>query len=207
MSKFAETSCTSSFSSSASIRDQLLGRRLLGHLDGRLRDHRQLGRLISIPAASIAWRTAESTSRGRGDLEDGAVAVDVVGTALSGGEHQLVLVGRVCVDEHDATPLEQPRDGPGRAQVAAVLGERVPYVRGGAVAVVGQRLDQDRDALRAIALVDDRLVRGCVGVGARAARDRALDRVLGHRVRLRLLDRVLEREVPPGSAPPPSPPR
>ncbi len=51
--------------------------------------------------------------------------------------------------------------------------------RGGAVAVVGQRLDDDRDAARAVALVADLLVVGVV-VAAGGALDRALDVVLGH---------------------------
>ena len=38
-----------------------------------------------------------------------------------------------------------------------MLGEQVPHVGGGAVAVVGQRLDEHGDALRAVALVDDGL--------------------------------------------------
>jgi hypothetical protein len=71
----------------------------------------------------------------------------------------------------------------------------VPHVGGGAVLVVGQRLDDHRDALRAVSLVGDRLERIGVGVGARALRDRAVDVVARHRVRLRLLDRVLQREV------------
>src|SRR6185312_5743022 len=58
-----------------------------------------------------------------------------------------------------------------------------------AVAVVGEGLDDDRDALRPVALVGD----GLVGVGALAAArrpgDRALDVVLRHGVRPRLRDR------------------
>ena len=81
-----------------------------------------------------------------------------------------------------------------------MLREHVAHVGGGAVAVVGQRLDDHRDALGAVALVDDRLERSRVRVRAGALRDRAVDVVLRHRVRPRLLDRVLEREVVRGVA-------
>ena len=65
-------------------------------------------------------------------------------------------VGR---DDDDAVALELPRDRAGRAERAAVLRERVAHVGGRAVLVVGQRLDDHRDALGAVALVDDRLER------------------------------------------------
>ena len=54
---------------------------------------------------------------------------------------------------HHAQPVEQEADRVGLAQRAAVLGEGRADVGGGAVAVVGQRLDDHRDAGRAVALV------------------------------------------------------
>ena len=51
---------------------------------------------------------------------------------------------------------------PDAAQVAVVLVEDVAHVGRGAVAVVGQRLDDQRNAARPVALVDDRLVRVAV---------------------------------------------
>jgi hypothetical protein len=71
----------------------------------------------------------------------------------------------------------------------------VPDVGCGAVLVVGQRLHDHRDTFGPVALVDDRLERRGVGVCTGTLRDRAIDVVLWHRVGLRLLDRVLEREV------------
>ena len=71
----------------------------------------------------------------------------------------VVLVDAVAGDEHDAAPLEQPGDRAGRAEVAVVLVERVPHVRSRAVPIVGERLDDDRDTVRAVAFVDDRLER------------------------------------------------
>ena len=63
-------------------------------------------------------------------------------------------------------------------------------VGGGAVAVVGQRLDDDGDAARAVALVADLLV--VLGVAARGLLDGALDIVLRHRLRP-------WRSAPPGA--------
>ncbi len=68
------------------------------------------------------------------------------------------------------------RDGIGLAEIAARLGEEGADFRGGAVAVVGQRLDDDGDAARAVALVAD-LVIGGVVLAAGAALDRAFHRV------------------------------
>ena len=62
---------------------------------------------------------------------------------------------------------------------AARLGEGGAHLARGAVAVVGQRLDDDRDAARAIALVAHLLVSLAVAA-AGAALDRAIDRVLRH---------------------------
>ncbi len=92
-------------------------------------------------------------------------------------------------------PLELPRDRARRAEVAAVLRELVANLGGGAVAVVGKRLDEHGDAVGPVPLVDDGVEARPVRVRARALRDRAVDVVLRHRVRARLLDRVLEREV------------
>ena len=79
-------------------------------------------------------------------------------------------------------PLEAVADAAAGAEIAAVLGKDRADVGRGAVAVVGQRLDDQRDAGRAEALVADFLV--ILGVAARRLVDRALDIVLGHRLRL-----------------------
>jgi hypothetical protein len=75
------------------------------------------------------------------------------------------------------------------------LGEQVTDVRAGAVAVVGGRLHEQRDAARAVALVEDGLQRLGIGALAGALGDGALDVVLGHRGVLGLLDGEPERRV------------
>ena len=62
-------------------------------------------------------------------------------------------------------------------------------------AVVRDRLYEDRDAARPVALVHDGLERGGVGARAGALGDRALDVVLGHGRVARLLDREAQRGV------------
>ena len=81
---------------------------------------------------------------------------------------------------------EHVRDRAGGAQIAAVLGEHRAHRPARAVAVVGERLDDDGDAARPVALVADRLVG--LGVGARGLLDGPLDIVLGHVLGARGLD-------------------
>ena len=81
-----------------------------------------------------------------------------------------------------------------------MLGEGVAHVGAGAVAVVGQRLDQDRRAAGPVALEEDLLDRRRVGARAGPAVDRPLDVVLGHRGVARLLDRRRQGRVALGVA-------
>jgi hypothetical protein len=60
-----------------------------------------------------------------------------------------------------------------------MLGEDAPHVAGSAVAVVGQRFDDHRNAVWAVTLVTDLLI-GLAAILTRAAFDGAIDRVLGH---------------------------
>src|SRR5690606_24004667 len=60
----------------------------------------------------------------------------------------------------------------------AILGEIGAHIGGGAVAIVGQRLDDDGDAAGAIALVADFVI--VLGIAARGFLDGAFDIVLGH---------------------------
>jgi hypothetical protein len=65
----------------------------------------------------------------------------------------------------------------------------------GPVAIVGQRLDQQRDSTRPVSLVHHRLERRGVVPAAGALGDCAIDVVLRHPCVLRLLDRVGQRRV------------
>ena len=90
-------------------------------------------------------------------------------------------------DRDQAARLELPGDRAGAGQLAAGLGEHRADLGGGPVAIVGLRLDEDRDAARAVALVDDLLELLGVAAAGRLV-DRALDVVGGHVDRAGLLD-------------------
>src|SRR6185503_20031230 len=77
----------------------------------------------------------------------------------------------------------------------AVARQRGADVGGGPVAVVGQALDEDGDAVGSVALVHDGLVVRPAGLLAGTALDRPVDVVVGDRVLLGLLDRVEQGRV------------
>src|SRR5829696_625534 len=173
---------------------QHLAGRVLVELDARRRAHRQLG-VLDVDALALQRLAHPLQVARRGDdLPDVLVLGDVFRAGVDRG-HQVVLGVALRVDQHDALLLELPGDGARLAQRPAGLGEDVADLRARAIAVVGQRLDQERHAARAVALVDDRLEGVGVGVGAGALGDRALDVVLRHRVFLGLLDRVGQGRV------------
>ena len=123
------------------------------------------------------------------DLEDVILGVEIVGTGVERIHHDgiLVVVAVLVVDDDDTLAVERPADAALRAHALAVLIEVVADLRRGALAVVGQCLDDDGHAAGAVALVGDGLV--VVGV-ARAERlvDGAFDVVVGHVGSLRLGD-------------------
>ena len=166
MSKLAQTFWTSSWSSSASIRrSTLLASPSSVTGDGGGRHHGQLGRL------DRHARPPRAPSR---------TAIRSVGAAV---DHPAVAVRRVRSSAPasmatsmsssssgdrgspiDALALELPRHRAGLGHRAAVAGEELRDLGAGAVAVVGQRLDDDGHARRGVALV---------GRPARSARPRA----------------------------------
>ena len=118
-------------------------------------------------------------------------AVDLVRTVLSLAAHHVLgagvdrllhdVVGRAGLERVTelAHAVEHEGDRVGLAEIAAVLGEDRAHLAGGAIAVVGQRLDDHRHAARAVALVAHLVVVG-VGLAARPALDRPIDRVARH---------------------------
>jgi len=79
--------------------------------------------------------------------------------------------------------IEHEGDRAGLGEVAAGFGEGRAHLARGAVAVVGQDLDDDGDAARPIALVADFVI--ALGVAAGGLLDGAVDIVLGHVLRAR----------------------
>src|SRR6266496_4069721 len=127
-------------------------------LHGVLRDHGDLGALHGELLGPQRFVHGVKLVRRRGDHEDVALAVHVLGAGVERRFHGHVFVG---FPVHYDLPLavEHPRDRIGGAEVAAVAREHVADFGDGAVGVVGGRLDQDRRAARAIPLVHHFLVR------------------------------------------------
>ena len=133
--------------------------------------------------------------RVREDLEDVRVlGLEVLGAALEGQLHERVLLRGALLDGDVALLVELERDRAGRGHVAAVLREEVADLGGRPVLVVRHRLDQDRGAAGAVALVDDLLVGDALEL-ARAALDRLVDVVGRHRRLLRRQDGGAEARV------------
>src|SRR6185436_20428668 len=99
------------------------------------------------------------------------------------------------LDDDHALTCELPGDAAALAEAPAVAGERVAHLLRGAVAVVGEGLDQQRDPPRRVALVDDLLVLLTVAELTGPPLDRAFDVLVGDAEALRLLDRARERHV------------
>jgi hypothetical protein len=75
------------------------------------------------------------------------LGVDVLGARVDRGQGDLVGVDlAVAGDRDQPARLELPGDGAGAGELAAGLREDRADLRGGAVAVVGRRLDEDRHA-------------------------------------------------------------
>src|SRR5215218_1716005 len=156
-------------------------------LDGAFRLRDQTGGLDLDPFAFERFPDAGQGGR----LADHPQLVLVLAHILGAGvdrPDQIVLAVAAAVDDDRPHFLEDPGDGARLSEAAAVLGEGVANLGAGAVAIVGQRLDQHRDPGGPVALVDDPFDRRPVRPGTGADVDRFLDLVLRHRGVFRLLD-------------------
>ncbi len=112
------------------------------------------------------------------DLGQPVVELHVVGARLSSDHEQLIRVDGLR-HANVALARELPRHRAGLGHCAAVLGNSVAHVGDGPVAVVGDDVDEDADAVRAIRLVDGFDQFTALQL-ARAALDGPVDVVLGH---------------------------
>ena len=112
---------------------------------------------------------------------DGAVFVgdDVVGAGFKGDLHHGVFGRDAGGEDELADVLEHEGDGAFRAEVAAVLRERVADVGDRADAVVGRAVDDERSTADAVAFVADFLVGDAFEL-AGALENGVGDGVLGH---------------------------
>src|SRR5204862_6117653 len=100
------------------------------------------------------------------------VALDIVGAGIDRGFEHLLFVaggGRIFDQAH---PVEAMADAAAGAEVAAIFGEDGADVGGGAVAVVAERFDDDRNAAGTKTLVADLFI--ILGVAGRRLVDRLL---------------------------------
>ena len=94
------------------------------------------------------------------------------------------------------TPFgEHPADGVGAPAAPTVLVEDQADFAGGAVAVVGEGIDQDGDTAGAVAFVVDLIRSGCAPEFAGAFFDGFVDGVVGHVHGAGLVDGEAKREV------------
>src|SRR3984957_4319948 len=112
------------------------------------------------------------------DLVAALAGDDVVGAGLDRGIQHRVVGAYACVIFDDAGAVEHEGHRAGLAEIAAGLGEVGADVGGGAVAVVGQRLDDHGHPAGTVALVADLVV--ILALAADRLFYRALDRVLRH---------------------------
>ena len=167
------------------ILDVLLAR----ELDVGLRDEADVG---AGKGVALGFKRGDDIVEGvgiGGDLKHGTVGGEVGCARLERVHHDgvLIVVAVLVVDDDDALAVERPAHAALRAHALAELVEVVADLGRGALAVIGQRLDDDGDAAGAVALVGDGLVVVRVA-GAERLVDGALDVVVGHIVRLGLGD-------------------
>ena len=199
MSKLAVTRCTSSWSSSVSIRRRFwrawcasTSTVVLGCIVSSADSILHAGRLERLAHRSRSPGRC-TTSMGSASVSTSSAPASMATRAISSA---ILAVAR---HGDDAARLELPGDGARAGQLAAGLGEHRAHVGRGAVLVVGGGLDEDRHAARAVALVDDLLV-----LLGRAAADRLLDGALdvvgGHVDGARLVHRQAQPVVGVGIA-------
>src|SRR5579884_3340093 len=146
---------------------------------GGLRAPYEAGRLRRAEAAleGVAHRV-QILGRAGDDILFG-VAFEVVGAGFDRRLEHVLTAGRRRRIDDLADAVEQEADAVGFAESAARLGEGGADLARRAIAVVGQGLDDDRNAARPVALIPYLLI-SRLAVAAGAAMDRPLDRLLGH---------------------------
>src|SRR6185437_14202799 len=161
----------------------------LQQLEQRLRGLPLYGGLrLGLPQQSCRLGRAEAALQrvahrvecvGRAGHDMLGAALDIVGAGLDGGLEHGIRRRRLGGIDDLADAVEHEAHAVALAERAAGLGEGGAHVARGAVAIVGERLDDDGDAAGTIALVAHLLVLLAV-LAACAAPDRALDGVLRH---------------------------
>ena len=155
---------------------------------------------VSKAIAAVLERLADRGEVGgrAGDPPGVALVDDVLGPGVERREHDVVLAHRPRHDD-DALALELPGHRTGLGDGAAQLLQQRADVAAGAVAVVGEHLDEHGHAVGGVALVGDLLVGDALEL-AGAPLDGPLDRVERHRGVAGLLVHGAQRRVHVGVA-------
>ncbi len=130
-----------------------------------------------------------------------ALVDDVLGAGVERGEHELVLGRRLAATRTMPLRSNCQATAPGSPSSRRCFVKTAADLGAGAVAVVGQHLDEERHAAGRVALVGDLLVDDALEL-AGAPLDRPLDRVERHRGVAGLLEHRAQRRVRVGSPPP-----
>src|SRR5277367_3708893 len=81
--------------------------------------------------------------------------LDIVGAGLKREFEQAVFIGGAFFDRDNSALFEQPADASGLTKIAAVAGEQEAQFGDEPIAIVGQGVERDRDAARAVTFIDD----------------------------------------------------
>ncbi len=108
------------------------------------------------------------------NLKDALVFDDVFRAGVNGSHEQFVIIRLVSGKGQNALLLEHVGHGASLSHSAAALAQDAAQIGNGAGLVVGQALDHESDARRAIALIDGALVRHTLYLTG-ATLDRVLD--------------------------------
>uniref|UniRef100_A0A0N4ZGF4 LigA n=1 Tax=Parastrongyloides trichosuri TaxID=131310 RepID=A0A0N4ZGF4_PARTI len=165
----------------------------LPHDGGRLRVAQHLGHGLGHVVQVFIGGPDDVARRVLIDVRLDQIALDVRCAGLDGGFHDFVFGASLGLVGDLADLIPHEGDRVHLAQRAAVLLEGRADVRGRTVAVVGQGLDDDRHAARAVALVADLFHR--IDVAARGLVDGPLDDVLGQAFGLGVVDRQTQARV------------
>ena len=128
---------------------------------------RRLGRVVVDAGGLQGGADRHEVTGLADDLEGLTEVVDLLGAGVQDHLEQVVLGQRALGHGDDALAGEDVGDAAGVGQLAAVAGQRGAHLGRGAVAVVGEALDQHRDPAGRVALVHDGLPVGATGLGAR----------------------------------------
>ena len=120
-------------------------------------------------------------------------AFHILGTSLDRGHHNGVRIPHSGRITHRPLAIKHEAHRACFAKVAAMFGKKRAHIAGGAVAVVGHRLDNHRNTIGPIAFIADLFIG--LALATNSLLDCPFDIVLGHRLALGLFHRQTQAGV------------